>query len=191
MSQHIQQVSKSCYFHIRRLRQITKFVNRDIAQRLFSCFVLSRLDYCNTVFAGLPKRSLNILQRVQNTAVRAILNRLSRDHISDGLRELHWLPIEQRVKFKLCLTMHLIRVGRSPSYLSELVQPSTSTGRTGLRSASALSYLKPRLKTRLGERCFAFAGPTVWNELPLSIKLIDDTATFKKLLKTHLFNLSF
>ena len=186
LSHHVSHISKACYFHIRRLRQIIKFVNHDTAQQLFSSFVLSRLDYCNTVLAGLPNKSLNILQRVQNTAARVILNRRPRDHISDGLRELHWLPVKHRIRFKLCLTMHLIKTGKSPQYLADLVQPTSSTARAGLRSASALTYTKPRLKTRLGERGFAFAGPAAWNELPVALKQTDDTTTFKKLLKTHL-----
>jgi len=62
------------------------------------------------------------LPRVQNAAARMVLNLRPRDSISDGLRQLHWLPIESRIQFKLCLIMHLIHTGRCPSYISDTVQ---------------------------------------------------------------------
>ena len=81
-----------------------------------------------------------------------VLNLRPRESISDGLRQLHWLPIESRIQFKLCLLMHLIHTGRPPSYVSETVQlVSNHASRTGLRSASAARYILPRLRTVFGE----------------------------------------
>src|SRR5664279_5281122 len=79
---------------------------QDIAKQLMFAFVLSRLDYCNGVLAGLPKSTLSTLQHVQNAAARLVLNLRPRDHITEALKQLHWLPIEQRIQFKLCLLMH-------------------------------------------------------------------------------------
>jgi len=87
------------------------------------------LDYRNSTIAT--------LQRIQNAAARMVLNLRHRDSISDGLRQLHWHPVESRIQFKLCLLMHLIHTGRYPSYISDndvqLVADHVS--RTGLRSA--------------------------------------------------------
>ena len=157
--------------------------------QLISAFVLSRLDYCNSVLAGLPKSSIATLQRVQNAAARLVLGLRSRDHISGGLRQLHWLPVESRIRFKLCLMMHLAHTGRCPSYITDLLHPvSTSSSRSGLQSASTAQYLKPKLRTVFGERAFAFAGPKAWNDLPSHLHSIQSTKTFKKQLKTFLFD---
>ena len=135
-------------------------------KQLASSFILFRLDYCNRILAGLPKSTIATLQRVQNAAARLVSNLRPRESISDGLRQLHWLPIESRIQFKLCLMMHLIHTGRCPSYLSETVQlVSDHASRTGLRSASTAQYILPRLRTVFGERAFSFFGPKAWNAL--------------------------
>jgi len=70
-----------------------------ITADLSNAFVLSRLDYCNSLLAGLPCTSIEqLLQRVQNAAARLVLNLSLRDHVTPALKQLHWLPVEHRVK---------------------------------------------------------------------------------------------
>jgi hypothetical protein len=188
LKQHISKVASCCYYHIRRLRQVSRFVSRDIMMQLTSAFILSRLDYCNCILAGLPKSSIATLQRVQNAAARLVLGLGPRDHISDGLRQLPWLSVESRIRYKLCLLMHMVHTGRCPPYLRDALNPvSSSSGRSGLRSATTAQYVKPRLRTVFGERAFSFAGPKSWNELPSHLHTITSTDSFKKQLKTYLF----
>ena len=124
-------------------------------KQLASAFILSRLAYCNSILAELPKSTITSLQRVQNAAARMLLNLRPRDSISHGLRQLHWLPIESRIQFKLCLLMHLIHTGRCPSYISETVQlVANHSSRAGLRSVSTARYVLPRLRTVCEERVF-------------------------------------
>ena len=93
------------------------------------------------------------------------------------------------IQFKLCLLMHLIHTGRCPSYISETVQlVADNAGRAGLRSASTSRYILPRLRTVFGERAFSFSGPKAWNALPGRFHSIESTDSFKKQLKTFLFN---
>jgi len=133
------------------------------------------------------------LQRVQNAAVRLVLNLKACDHISSALYQ-HRLPVHYRIQYKLCLVMHGVCVRRCPKYLDQTVQLAASvTRRQGLHSlASAdLRYVVPTTRTKLGERSFSVADPTAWNSLPADIRRTTDTAAFKRQLKTHYFNLSF
>jgi len=120
------------------------------------------------------------LQRVQNAAARLICGLGPHDHVTPALYELHWLPVEQRVTFKLCTLMHLIHTGCSPSYISELI---TSTSSITSRSR----YEQPATCLKLDERSFAFAGPAAWNSLPTSLHEITNHKAFKRELKTVLF----
>jgi len=130
----------------------------DTTGSLTYAFILSRLDYCNSMLAGLPKSTIATLQLVQNAATRMVLNLQPRDSISDGLRQLHWLPIESRIQFKLCLMMHLIYTGCCPSYMSDTVQlVADHATRTVLRSDPTSRYILPRLHTIFGECAFSFS----------------------------------
>ena len=138
VKKHASKVVSVCYFHLRRLKPIRCILDRPITTSLVNIFVLSRLAYCNSVLAGLPKSTIAPLQRVENAVARLIRGIGSRDHVTPALYELHWLPVEQRVTFKLCVFMHLIHTGCSPSYVSEWVTSTfTIASRSRLRSASS------------------------------------------------------
>ena len=84
MKKHIAKVAAVCFFHIRRLRQIRRRVGKDVTIRLVLALITPRLDYCNSVFAGLPQATLEPLglQRVQNAAARLVFDLRHRDHVS-------------------------------------------------------------------------------------------------------------
>jgi hypothetical protein len=160
MKKHVSKVASVYYFHLCRLKPIRRILGRQITTSLVNSFVSSRLDYCNSVLAELPKSTIAPLQRVQNAAVRLICGLGPRAHVSPALYELHWLPMEQRLTFKLCVFMYLIHTGPSPSYLSELVMSTSSiASRSRLRSANSRRYEPPAIRLKLGEQSFAFAGP--------------------------------
>ena len=107
-------ISSSCYHQLRRIRQVRRLVGQDLAQQLVSAFILSRLDYCNSLLSRLPWSTVQHLQHVMNAAARVIMNVSLRDHVKPALKQLHWLPVEQRITYKLCLFMHRIHSGQAP-----------------------------------------------------------------------------
>ena len=187
MKKHISLLTRTCFFHLRRLRQIRHTVGREVTQRLISAVILSRLDYryCNAVLAGLPDATVRALQRVQNSAARLVVGVSSHEHITPVLHQLHWLPVEYRIKYKLSVLMHHIHRRQCPYYLGDIVQlPATATSRPGLRPAESDMYKMPRMRTVFGVRAFSHAGPAVWNSLPASIQASTNTTSFCRLLKT-------
>jgi len=150
--------------------------------------VFSRLDYCNAVLAGLSKSAIAPLQWVQNTIARVVAHLGLHDHVTLTLINCHWLPIEQRIVFKLRLLMHQVDTGRAPSYLRSCVTTSADvTSRSRLRCTSSQRYEWQRTHLKFGERLFSCAGPRAWNSLPSSLHELTDTSTFKRHLKTCLF----
>ena len=121
MKQHAVKVAGACFHQLRHLRQIRRRVGREVTTRLVLALVLSRLDYCNSLLAGLPASTVNILQRVQNAAARLICNLKPCEHVTASLKQLHWLPVKQRVQYKLCMIMYSIHFGLALLYITELV----------------------------------------------------------------------
>ena len=157
-------------------------------------FIISRVDHCNGVLYGSNGYLLDRLQSVLNSAARLILGVPKFDSVSVAIRnELHWLPIEKRIRFKIALLVRHCIVGAAPEYLTELCRPvSSSSGRQCLRSASRGDLIVPRFRLRRsGYRAFAVSGPHVWNSFPTEIRQsCNNLFQFKSKLKTFLFQQS-
>ena len=121
MTDQINAVVKKCNFHICNIGKIRKYVNVETCKMLVNSLVLSQLDYCNALYSGLPNSLLSRLQKVQNTAARLTLRVKRSAHITPVLMELHWLPVEYRVKFKILLQTFKVVNDYSPSYLTSLL----------------------------------------------------------------------
>ena len=119
MQRHIGKVTNVCFYQLRTLRQIRNYVSRTVMAQLVMSLVITRIDYCNSVLAGLPVWTLASLQRVQNAASLLVLNLDRRTHISPA-QQLHWLPVMYRVTFKIATLMHQILHKRCPSYPVDL-----------------------------------------------------------------------
>ena len=143
-----------------------------LAQTLAQAFVGGRLDYCNSLLYGVSEDLLRRLQSVQNAAARFITGARKYDHISPVLRDLHWLPLRQRIIFKIATLMHQCLNGLAPSYLAtDCIAILSMPGRRQLRSAASGQLYIPRTKTMtFGPRSFKVSGPTIWNDLPARLK---------------------
>ena len=188
MIHHISSVTKSCVFHLRRIRQIKSCLNELCLQTLVQALVISRLDYCNSVLVNLPDSTLHPYTTILHSAARLAKGLKPRDHITPALRQLHWLPIKARITYKICLLMFNINSGSSPRYMSSLVTPCNQIqSRTNLRSSTKGDYVIQRTTRTLGRRAFSVAGPSEWNKLPIIVREAPLTSSFKSRLKTHLF----
>ena len=186
MEKQINAVSSTCYYHIRRISKIRKFLTVDATRSLVNAYVVSRLDYCNSLLAGLPDCLLKKLQRVQNCAARLVKKLPWRSRITRYLRELHWLPIVERIKFKILLLTYKALNNLSPRYLKDIFHYYCPP--RALRSSSRKLLVVRRTRTKYGTRALSNFGPKLWNALPLNIRTANTLVLFKSLLKTHLFN---
>ena len=112
-------------------------------------------------------------------------------HVTPALKQLHWLPVAGRIKFKICLLMHLIHTGRAPQYLVDTVQSVITSSRRHVRSSETTDYVKRTTRTKFGQRGFSHSGPAAWNSLLSHLRTIIDTNVFKRHLKAFLFTESF
>ena len=138
----------------------------------------------------IPKELISQLQKRQNHAARVITKWRKHDHITPVLVDLHWLPVKQRIDFKILLLTYKALNGLAPAYMRELLIPY-SRKRT-LRSTENHLLTPPRCRLEyFGKRSFAAAAPILWNNLPLNIKQAPSVDIFKSRIKTHLFQLAY
>ena len=191
MDSHVTAVAKAASISIRNIDRIRKHLTREAAETLTHAFVTSRIDTCNSLLYGVNNSQLDRLQRLQNIAARMITYTKKREHITPVLAQLHWLPIEQRILYKICLFVYKTIKYDSPKYLTDLIQPYTPA-RDGLRSSSEQGLLQEkRFKNGWGDRSFQVAAPKIWNSLPEATRLSDSLDSFKTNLKTHLYAKAF
>ena len=183
---HFSTIIKTSYHNIRQLRQIRSSLDTSSAIILANSLVSSKLDYCNSLFYGLPASSLDRLQKVQNSLARVVVPCVKRHHhIMPTLKMLHWLPVQQRIHFKIASLTYKILQHQQPAYLFEVITPYNPT--RNLRSVDKHLLKVPNIRSANGRRSFSFAAPTVWNSLPLSLRSCPTLPLFLSSLKTHLF----
>jgi len=158
---HVSRVAQTCFYHLRRIRAVRRQLGRDVTARLVTTLVLSRLDYCNAVLAGLPASTLAPFQRVLHAAARTVLDLKPRDRVTPALQEFHGLPVAERIQYKLCLLFHKSLLVHTPEYISDLLTSVANIpGRSTLRASSCGNLVVPRTRRRIGDRAFSVAAKT-------------------------------
>ena len=183
---HISNIVRVSSFHIRNISRIRKYLNQSAAEQIIHAFVTSRLDNGNALLYGLPQNQISRLQHIQNTAARVVTLSRKSCHITPILKELHWLPVSQRIVFKLMLIVHKSFNNIAPIYISELLKVYTPS--RNLHSSNMSLLKEPTSKRTWGDRSFSVAAPRLWNHLPTKLKSCHSKTRFKSLLKTHLMS---
>jgi hypothetical protein len=193
LSDHVNSVSRSCFYYLRQLRAIRQSLPLHAITTLVHALICARIDYGNAVYIGLSSTNTSKLQAILNAAARLIGGIAKFDHISSFIRDsLHWLPIRQRIQFKVCSLMRNCLAGSAPHYLRSYCTPVSSLpSRSSLRSSARGHLVVPRVRTSMAQsRSFAIVGPTSWNRLPQFLRadlLSISFDQFRKHLKTSLY----
>ncbi len=114
-SSHVKAVTKSAYYHLKNIARIRCFVSSHDLEKLVHAFITSRVDYCNGLLTGLPKKTIRQLQLIQNAAARILTRTRKSEHITPVLRSLHWLPVTFRIDFKVLLLVYKSLNGLGPN----------------------------------------------------------------------------
>ena len=163
-SAHFSNIAWTCYFEMRRLASIRRFLTSTATATLVSAFVLSRIDYCNSLLFGSTHDVTSHLQRIQNYAARVIFCLPMSSSITIHLKSLHWLPVKVRSTYKIACLCYHCHSSTAPSYVAIMLHRKPSHTRSS-------SYTMPLLnrpahsKATLGDPSFSFASSSVWNSI--------------------------
>ena len=125
----VMQITKACpnaYYHLHNIRRIRKFLSQEATCMIIHAFIISQIDYCNSLMNGLPVNLIKKLQRVQNTAARLVFNLRKYDRITPAPVALHWLPVKYRIEFKTLLIVFKGLHDEAPTYIQKMITPSKS-----------------------------------------------------------------
>ena len=192
MVEHLNQVFKGALVYLHLIKSVRNSIDQPATEKLVHAFITSRLDYCNSLLVNLPKSHLMKLQSVQNMAARVISRKRKYDHISPVLQALHWLPVCERIQYKILLRTYQALHNLAPPYVKDMLSSGENDHTMSLRSSSNQSLTVPRTRmVTYGDRTFSSAAPRLWNMLPNYIKNANSLCKFKTLIKTHLYKKAF
>ena len=177
MDRHVNSVCSPCYCHIRALRHIRPSLNQETAANIGRSVVSSRLDYCNSLMYGISRANMKKLQWVQNALIRVICSLEPRNSVSGARRDLHWLPIEQRIIFKIAVLTFNCRRRSAPSYICVILFTTIChVERWDLATGWPLRYHELRRLQRSAllasqRQPFGMTFFSNWDSLPISMDL--------------------
>ena len=127
MNAHVSDIAWTCYFELRQLASIRRFLTSTATATLVSAFVLSRIDYCNSLLFGSTHDVTSHLQRIQNYAARVTLHLPKSSSITTHLKSLHWLPVKVRSTYKIACLCYHCHSSTAPSYVTDMLHKSHCT----------------------------------------------------------------
>ena len=186
LTDHINSICRAASFGLYKIGSIRRYLDQSATERLIHAFVMSRIDNCNGLLYGLSDLLLGRLQRIQNSAARLVTRTRSHESISPILHTLHWLPVKDRLVFKLLIIAYKCQHHLAPHYLQQLLQEYQPSR---LLRSSTKQLLTPHnvVTKSYGQRSFQYSMPHLWNQLPDDIRECSSLDQFKSLLKSHLF----
>ena len=187
---HINKLVSNLYLQLKSIYRLCKKLDQKSCKIIIQAIIQSKLDYCNSLLLRTSEFQLHKLQQIQNMACRIVCILRRYDHITDSMKDLHWLKVHQRIHYKVaCFMFNCIRK-TAPKYLMELKLPVQHNRQ--LRSSVSDRCNSTYSKTAMAYKSsFASAGPRIWNSLPSNIRKETNKRTFHKLLKTYLFGQSY
>ena len=176
---NVNKIMSSCYSELRKLYRIKHYLSLEWRKIAVQTLIISRLDYCNAILLASNIKEISKLQRVQNAARRFVFNLRKYESCREFRYNLHWLPVAQRIDFKILTYVHKIVYNLNvPLYLKSLVLLQYKYNQT--RSENKWKLKSPKVKNSYGSRAFSFLGPKKWNALPSHLRCLADHTLFKR-----------
>ena len=186
MKAHVSNIVRTCYFELRRMASIHRFLTSTATATFVSTFALSRIDYCNSLLFGSTHDVTSHLQLIQNYAAQVILRLPKSSSITTHLKSLHWLPVKVRSIYKIACLCYHCHSSTAPSYVTNMLQKKPS-------HTHSSSYTMPLLnrpehsKAIHGDCKFSIASSSVWKSIPNDVRCAPSLSSSKSRLKTYLF----
>ena len=189
MKAHVSNIAQTCFFELRRLASIRRFLTSTATATHVSDFVLSRIDYCSSLLFGSTHDVTSHLQRIQNYAARVILRLPKSSSITIHLKSLHWLPVKVISTYIIACLCYHCHSSTAPSYVTGMLHRKPLHTRNTRSSSYTMALLNrpTHSKATLGDRSLSYASSSIWNSIPNDVRCAPSLSSFRSRLKTYLF----
>ena len=187
LDNHLRFTAKKAFYYFSKVKKIRKLMSFHNLKMISQSYIISHLNYCNSIYYGITKSRINYLDRILRIIVRMIYGFKRKDHnsITECLTSLGWLEMRNYSAYRiLCLTYTALNA-KQPRYLYDIIKLKENTRRLRSSNSLLLSNQKFNLDT-YGKRRFSVSAPALWNNLPLHLRRCNSIKTFKKAVKNHL-----
>lgn len=176
--EHVNYIIKKIAKKVNFLFRIGDTVSALTRSIIYKSIIAPHFDYCSTIFLNIGETEISLLQKAQNRAMRTIIKCSKFTPINQMLNALHFFNVRQRIVLNTLIFVHKIRLEISPSYLAESVKIVGYTHEYNTQQRNNIHITKRNL-TR-SQQTLKYNGFKIYNELPNSIKLIDNVSTFRR-----------
>ena len=165
------------------LRRASRFVNQATRITLYNTLILPHLDYCSTIWGNnISKSDIKRLQRLQNCAMRIILECDRLSCTKTMLDTLKWLSVEQRLLYNTGVLIWKMSNNETPSYLSDIISKTSHNHDYETRAST-----DDKLFIKQGHsKSLSVYGSNCWNSIPSNIRNVTSYRTFKTAYLKHL-----
>ena len=182
---HVEAVRKKCLGGLAKLRRLRDTLPAALKKNIYNALVLPHLDYCCVLWQECRTQLQQRVERIQNYAMRLICSKPPRTPSEILRSDMNWMPLSKRRElFRLALVHRCVH-GWAPTYLAECYETNIRYGHCITRGVKKL-HLKS-VNTEFGRRATMFKGAQDWNKLPANLRNVQNTKTFRKLLKSQYF----
>ena len=183
LSTHVNKIVSSSFNTLQNISRIRRHLDCDSTKILVQALIISKLDYCNSLFLGIPQYNLDKLQWIQNMSCRVIKQLPKSAHITGYLAKFYWLKIKECIKYQVSMLMFKCLHNLAPQYLIDITI-FTYHQELNLRFRNNC-VLPTRLSrtTMVHTSSISSMGPQIWNSLPITVKNTINLDTFKSRLK--------
>ena len=183
---HVNQLTRNLKFCFGSFSRACKYLTLDTKKLLYNASIASRLNYCDMVWDSCTINTKNKLQTIQNRCARRIYNCQPGTSAPPLLKELGWLTLDKKRKLHKCVLMHRLLQGNGPDTLTHNLNQYKSVKTKSTRAQTNDELSLPYHKTDYISKSFTYETAKLWNLIPLSLRQVKNSKTFKEKLNKFL-----
>jgi hypothetical protein len=186
LTEHVQKVCKTAYHYLRLIGRSRSFLTAHTTKILVNALAMSRIEYCSSLMHGITAKNIKKIQKVVKYGIRLVEGLKRRESTRLAMVKHKWLSASDRAKTRLAMIVHKAHYMGVPKQIASLIQSSTlADAGHNLRSTKNVSLRFQRVRTKMGERSFSAAAPTLWNALPTDVRNVTLNSSFKLKVAAH------